>query len=209
MKLHSVNYLALWLWLLTLLPWLERHYLFVTCGLLLLAALFWARGKLQRSLPRLKWLVLSILLIYGWTVPGQYLWFSRFSPTDAGVLLGLEQVARVVIVTSSLQLLLVKMTRAEIYSSIYIFLSPLQYFNRMQTRFALRFALTLEKAEELLVAKLSFSDLLGMILKPSGYEVAEYCFEYAPLSQPQRVFFSMQCILILLTISMGVSGFWN
>lgn len=208
MKLHSVNFLALWLWLLVLLPWLERHYLFVCSVLLVITALCLARKKLLNSLPRLKWLLLSILLVYGWTVPGQYLWLSRFSPTDTGLLLGLEQVARIVMVTSSLQILLVRMTRAEIFTSIYIFLTPLRYFNRMQTRFALRFALTLEKAEELLEAKLKFFDLLGLILRPSNHVVAEYSFEYAPLSQFQRIIFAMQCILILLTICMGVSGFW-
>jgi hypothetical protein len=67
----------------------------------------------------------------------------------------------------------------------------------------------LEKAEELLEARLRFADLLGLILRPSNHGVAEYSFEYVPLVQFQQIIFSIQCILILLTISMGVSGFWN
>jgi len=123
--------------------------------------------------------------------------------------LGLEQIARILIVTSSLQLMLVLMTRAEIFTSIFILLSPLQFFNHLQTRFALRFALTLEKAEELLVAKLGFVDLFNMILRPCRGAVAEYCFEYIPMGQGQQLIFSLQCTLIILTIAMGVSGFWN
>ncbi|MBM5570379.1 MULTISPECIES: hypothetical protein [Deefgea] len=209
MKLHSINILALWLWLLTLLPWLERHYLFLVCAVTLGLACFWVRDRLRRSLPRLKWLLVSIMLVYGWSVPGRYLWLTGLSPTDAGLLLGLEQIARILIVTSSLQLMLVLMTRAEIFTSIFILLTPLQFFNQLQTRFALRFALTLEKAEELLVARLGFVELFNLILRPSCGAVAEYCFEYIPMRQAQQIILSLQCILIVLTIAMGVSGFWN
>lgn len=207
--MHAVNFLALWLWLLILLPWLERHYLFVLGIVFVFFALYRARARCLRSLPRLKWLILSIFLVYGWTVPGQYLWLAWFSPTDTGLWLGLEQVTRLIIVTSSLQLLLSQMTRAEIFTSIYIFLTPLQYINRTQTRFALRFALTLEKAEELLEAKTSFKTVLGLILQSSAQVETEYTFEYLPLSHWQRFMFALQCSFILLTISLGVSGFWN
>ncbi|MGL4994817.1 MAG: hypothetical protein ACRC6G_01425 [Deefgea sp.] len=190
-------------------PWLERHYLFVLSILIVLLALCWARSRLIRSLPRLKWLIFSIVLVYGWTVPGRYIWLTWFSPTDTGLMLGLEQVARLVIVTSSLQIMLSKMTRSEIFTAIYIFLTPLQYINRLQARFALRFALTLEKAEELLEARVKFKTLLSLILQPSAQHETEYTFEYVPLSQLQRFIFAMQCILILLTISIGVGGFWN
>lgn len=207
--MHAVNFLALWLWLLIGLPWLERHYLFVVSACVFGLALCLARAPLLRSLLRLKWLLLSVLLVYGWTVPGQYLWQNQFSPTDAGLLLGLEQVLRLLIVTSSLQILLRLMTKSEIFTSIYIFLTPLQYFNQAQSRFAVRFALTLEKAERLLEAKNSFKTVLGLILQPQPQVQAEYSLEYVPLNQLQRLFFAGQCILILLTISMGVAGFWN
>lgn len=168
-----------------------------------------ARQRLLRGLPRLKWLLLSVLLVYGWTVPGQYLWLGWFSPTDSGLWQGLAQVMRLVIVTSSLQILLTKMTKPEIFTSIYIFLAPLQYFNDAQARFALRFALTLEKAEGLLEEKYSFSDLMGKILQPQPQIQTEYILQYTPLNQYQRLFFAGQCALILLTIFMGVAGFWN
>ncbi len=176
---------------------------------MVLLALCWARVRLLRSLPRLKWLILSVVLVYGWTVPGRYLWLTWFSPTDTGLLLGLEQVARLLIVTSSLQILLTQMTRSEIFTSIYLFLTPLQYINRMQTRFALRFALTLEKAEELLAERRSFNVLVSLLLQSSSQNEAEFTYEYLPLSQSQRFIFAVQCILLLLTISIGVSGFWN
>ena len=168
-----------------------------------------ARGRLLRSLPRLKWLFLSILLVYGWTVPGQYLWQGWLSPTDTGLLLGLEQVMRLLIVTSSLQVLLMQMTKHEIFMSIYIFLTPLQYFNQLQSRFALRFALTLETAEDLLEKKNNFKDLLSLVLKTQPQILTEYTFQYIALNVFQRCLFATQCILILLTISIGLGGFWN
>lgn len=207
--MHSVNFLALWLWLLILLPWLERHYLLCLGVLSLSLACYFARAKLLRSLPRLKWLVLSILLVYGWTTPGQYLWLAWFSPTDTGLLLGIEQVTRLVIVTSSIQVLLTHMTRSEIFTSIYLLLSPFQYINRMQARFALRFALTLEKTEALLESRVDFKTLLGMILRPTAHYDAEFVFEYIPMNFWQQCVLVVQCTLIVLVLLMGVSGFWN
>ena len=207
--MHAANFLALWLWLLILLPWLERHYLLCLVVLSLSLALRWARAKLLSSLPRLKWLVLSVFLVYGWTVPGQYIWSIWFSPTDTGLLLGLDQVSRLIIVTSSLQILLAQMTRSEIFTSIYILLTPFQYINRMQTRFALRFALTLEKAEELLESQLHFNDLLRMIFQSRDHHHDDFVFEYVPLNHWQKIIFMVQCASILLTLLMGVGGFWN
>lgn len=172
-------------------------------------ALGYAKERLLRSLPRLKWLFISIFLVYGWTVPGQYLGSYWFSPTDAGLLLGLEQVLRLLIVTSSLQVLVARMTKPEIFTSIYLFLTPLHYFNQIQSRFAVRFALTLEKAEALLEAKNSFRSLLDLILQPQQQTQTEYVLQYVPLNLFQRTLFAGQCVLILLTVFLGVAGFWS
>lgn len=172
-------------------------------------AVIFARNKLVKSLPRLKWLLLSIVLIYGWTVPGQYVWLGGFSPTDMGLILGVDQVARILIVTSTLQVMLALMSRDEIFSAIFIFLTPFQVFNHMQTRFALRFALTLEKSEELLEAKLKFTDLLNLILRPSQCQESDYCFEYLPITVTQKIVLALQLVVMAVTVLMGVTGFWS
>ncbi|WP_297572804.1 hypothetical protein [uncultured Deefgea sp.] len=207
--MHPVNFLALWLWLLLLLPWLERHYLWVLVVVVVLLAAQYARQRLQRSLSKLKWLLLFTALIYGWSTPGRYIWLGVLSPTDVGLSLGVDQVGRLLVVAASLQILLKRLTSNEVFSSFYLFLSPLQYFSNARARFAVRFALTLQVAESLLESKLDFKALLSLILQPQPPADQDLVLSYIPINRRQLSLLFGQCALIVYSIFLGMGGFWR
>lgn len=68
--------------------------------LALLAALAcWRRGRgeLLQALRRMRWLLLAMLLLAAWTLPGAPLFASRFAPSVAGVLAGAHQALAVLL----------------------------------------------------------------------------------------------------------------
>ncbi len=204
-----MNFLALWLWLLLLLPWLERHYLWFLVLVVALIATKYARQRLQRSLSKLKWLLLVTILIYGWSTPGRYLWLGVLSPTDVGLSLGVDQVGRLLVVAASLQILLKRLTSNEVFSSFYLFLYPLQYFSNARVRFAVRFALTLQVAESLLESKLGFKALLSLILQPQPAACHTIELSYIPINRLQLGLLFGQGALVLYSIFLGMDGFWR
>ena len=147
-----------------------------------------------------------MLLIYAWTTPGRYLWSNPWSPTDTGLQLGIEQLCRVLVTIASLQVVLTRMSKVDLFASIYILLTPLRYFNGAQARFAVRFALTLQLAEELLESKLDYHALLAQLMAPSARQLDEIEIRNVGLSSVQRWALRLQIVLIALT--MGVGGFW-
>ena len=204
-----MNFLALWLWLLLLLPWLERHYLWALALVVVLVAAQYARQRLLRSLSKLKWLLLATVLIYGWSTPGRYIWLGVLSPTDVGLRLGFDQVGRLLVVAASLQILLKRLTSNDVFSSFYLFLSPLQYFSNVRARFAVRFALTLQVAESLLESKLGFKALLALILQPQPPVDHALVLSYIPINRLQLSLLFGQCALIVYSIFLGMGGFWR
>ncbi|WP_348944951.1 hypothetical protein ABHF33_16380 [Chitinibacter sp. FCG-7] len=209
MKLHAVNILALWFWLLSLLPWLERLSLFLLAALLFCMALFFAGTRLSKSLPRMRWLLLAVFMIYAWSTPGVYLWPHALSPTVNGISLAIEQLARLVCVVASLQIMLTFLSKSAIVAGLYYLLLPLDWIGFRPERMAVRLSLTLDYAEQLLEQKNRFADVLGDLMRapePSGEQLA---IEFNGLSLTQAVFLVVQLGAIALTILIGNAALWN
>jgi energy-coupling factor transport system permease protein len=120
---------------------------FAGCALLLLALLQQVT-LLRKLLLRSRWLLLTLLLIYACTTPGEYLHGWESLPlTYEGLHHGLLQAARLTVMLAGLALLLGTTPRDNLMAGIYRLIYPLQYLGISPDRFAARLWLTLHYVE--------------------------------------------------------------
>ncbi|MBE9609627.1 CbiQ family ECF transporter T component [Chitinilyticum piscinae] len=164
--MHAVNILALWFWLAVMLAGLGRQSLYMLVALVLLAALLLLRERLFKALRRMKWLLLAVVLVYGWSTPGWYLWTGGFAPTREGLVLGLEQALRLLALVAGLQFVLARLDRPALFGALFQLAWPLQWLLNRE-RLAVRLALTLDFTDRLLEERRSFSALLDEFVSPA------------------------------------------
>lgn len=201
--------MALWLWLVSFLPWLERLSLFLASALLLILSLFLARARLARALPRLRWLVLAIVAVFGWTTPGRYFWSGWLSPTHEGLWLGCEQTLRLLGVVASLQVLLTFTHRDALFAGLYSLARPFDWIGVSRERVAVRLALTIEMTESLLEKKMHFRHLLDELERAdevaADRSVALALIRWTPF---QRLLLLVCLFLIGFSFWLGRHGAW-
>lgn len=100
---------------------------------------------LARMIRRLRWLLLAILLVYGWWTPGVYLWpaAAAWSPTIEGLYLGMLRVMALVAIVAAVHLLLQSTRREELLPAIMQLIRPLTT-RRLRERIAVRVLLSIE-----------------------------------------------------------------
>jgi energy-coupling factor transport system permease protein len=113
---------------------------------------------------RLKWIYLSMLLIFAFNTPGEHVlaWPFEFSPTYEGLQTGILQVFRIVIMLAIVSLLLANNSKQMIISGFYYFLYPLKVFGLNIERFAARLWLTMHYVEHVLESKKNQSNKLTL-----------------------------------------------
>jgi len=118
--------------------------LVLTVTLLLYPAL------LGRMLRRSRWLLLTLMLIFAFTTPGEYVhgWSIALAPTYEGIVMGLLQAARVTIMLAGLSLLLGSTARDALMAGIYPLMHPLKLLGLSPERFTARLWLTLHYVEQ-------------------------------------------------------------
>jgi energy-coupling factor transporter transmembrane protein EcfT len=117
---------------------------------LLLMIMPWRGGPTFRVLlRRSRWLLLSMLLIYAYATPGQYLagLADNFAPTYEGLQAGLMQMTRLAIMLAALSLLLALSSQEDIMVAVCLLLHPLRPMGVAPERFAARLWLTLHYVE--------------------------------------------------------------
>lgn len=207
--IHPVNRLAFWLGLIALLPLLERQFLYVLGVAVVLMAVIKARERFLRTLPRVKWLMIALGLVYGWTTPGEYYWSAWFSPTREGVWMGIAQMTRLLVIIASLQVLLTNMKRPAIFAGLHVLARPLEWLGVSRNRMALRLTLTLEMMEKLLEDRHSIKHLMYELQRPldqHGERVVS--LTVLPMSWVQQFFLLLQLLCVIGMLCMGGFGSW-
>lgn len=99
---------------------------------------------------RLKWLFLSIFLVYALGTPGEYIANSTWTllPTKEGIYLGCLQVARLLLALSLLSILFYQTKAAELMLGLNTLLHPLRYFKLDVSKFIVRLLLTLSYVDQ-------------------------------------------------------------
>ncbi len=110
-----------------------------------------ALRRLMKALWRIRWLALSIAVLYFWFTPGMPL-FSRAIPgvpTRDGLALGLARVLALMLMVGAVTALLAASSRVELIAAIRACVRPLEWLGLDSHRFSRRLVLTLEAAPKL------------------------------------------------------------
>jgi energy-coupling factor transport system permease protein len=148
-KFHPAAQILVWSMLVATLQALEWSALLIAAGLVLLATLAVSGHKFFHLLRRTRWIMLSLLLIYAWSTPGQAAWPSlgAFSPTREGLLDGSLQLLRLLAALGALAVLLDRLHRQQLIAGLYTLFALLRLIGLSPERAAVRLALTLHYAE--------------------------------------------------------------
>lgn len=121
-------------------------------SLLLLRAPVAARRAALVMLRRLRWLLLSMLIVYGWFTPGVAMWpgLGVASPTVPGLLEALQRAAALVLMALGAQQLISGLAPPQLLAALLWLSLPLQMFGLSRERLALRVMLTLEAVPRLM-----------------------------------------------------------
>lgn len=163
MKFHPAAQIMTWCFLVAAMQVLAFGTLLITAGLILLYALVISGHQFIQLLRRTRWIMLSLLLVYAYSTPGQPLLdaFGMYGPTREGLTDGVLQLTRLLAALAGLAILLDRLPRQQLICGLYTLLVPLQWLGLSRERPAVRLALTLHYAEiAMLHGKHSWQDAL-------------------------------------------------
>jgi energy-coupling factor transporter transmembrane protein EcfT len=175
--------------------------------LIVLIMLMKHKNYLQIML-RLRWLFLSIFLIYAFGTPGELVAYFpiQLAPSYEGLALGMFQLIRLLIALAALNLLLTDSPRQEMMLGLYLLLLPLKYVGLNVERFAARLMLTLHYVEALAEngkQSLNFDALDHVhVLAPEVSSSSVYI-------EPCSFKLLDKLILITMTVLMLAFVYWN
>lgn len=146
---HPAVQIYIWICVALLAQILQGYLLLVLTGISVAFALILCRERFFILLRRTRWILLSVLFIYAWSSPGDALWpqLGVFSPVAEGLVDGLKQISRLVIMLAGLSVLMTRLTQAQLVSGLYSLSAPLGYLGLARERIAVRLALTMRYAE--------------------------------------------------------------
>lgn len=146
--MHPSLKLALLMLLAVALQSLELRVLAMVGGTLSAIAMYRHGALVRKILFRSRWLLLTLLLVYAFTTPGEYLpGWDGYAPTYEGLHQGLVQAARLTIMLVGLALLLGTTPREDLMAGIYHLIQPLGRIGVSPDRFTARLWLTLHYVE--------------------------------------------------------------
>jgi len=119
--------------------------LFGTLGLALMALIV-ATSHIRLLLRRSRWLLITMLVMFGWLTPGTPL-TNIPGASQEGLLLAADNLARLLIALSIVALLLKALPAPEMVAGMRSLLAPLALLGISRDRVAVRLALTLNEVE--------------------------------------------------------------
>ncbi len=138
-----------------------------------------------RMIKRMRWLFVSIYVIYAFGTPGQYIEFFpvNYAPTFEGSALGILQIIKIIIALASLSILFSMSSKQQLMLGLFILLTPLKLFGINTERFTARVLLTLAYVEALAEKeqfKLSFSRLKELHAVTNSLQVEDVIMLQSP-----------------------------
>ena len=204
--MHPFVKIACFFFLLLLLQYLSPSSIAVLCGLVCLLAAVLNLPHFSQLIKRMRWLFLSLLLVYAYATPGEYLAFLplNVAPSYEGLHLGLMQIAKLLIAVASLSALFASASKSQLMAGLWTLLSPLRLVGLNVERFTVRMLLTLHYVEQMAVQaklKLDFSQLDKLALAPDEPGATP------PLILAQQAFtwFDKAILSLMLLAVMGLS----
>lgn len=171
MRFHPAVQVLTWCLMVATMQGLQLGTLLVAAGIILLSAMAVSARKLVQLLRRTRWIMLSLLLVYAYSTPGQPLFdqFGMFSPSREGLADGVLQLARLLAALAGLAILLDRLHRQQLIAGLYTLFVPLQWIGLSRERAAVRLALTLHYAEVAMLRETqTWQDTLHSLFDPHG-----------------------------------------
>lgn len=168
---HPAVFLLLWIFLAIALQALQMAAVLCIGVFLTAIALKISAMRLYALLRRTRWVMFSLLLIYGYVTPGETLWLQAgvYSPTQQGLSDGLLQLCRLVFALAGLSIVLCMLPQQQLIGGLYAITYPLRYLGLSRERIAVRLALTLHYAEfAMLETAADWRGSIGRMLTPAG-----------------------------------------
>lgn len=206
--MHPFVKILLFISILALLGIISAQALSIMFVILLGMIVLFKHKKFWQILLRMRWLFISLLIIYAFGTPGELVPYfpNQFAPSYEGLSSGIIQLERLLIALAALSLLLTASPRQEMMLGLYLLLLPLKYFGLNVERFAARLMLTLHYVEALAEStqhKLNFD-----ALDRAHNDVTEPIMNTVHIQQ--RSFRLLDKIVIALIIGlMLILVYWN
>ncbi len=169
LKFNPAAQILTWCLLVATMQFLTLEILLLITSLGLLFAAWLSAGKLMQLLRRTRWIMLSLLMIYAYSTPGQPLLgaLGAWSPSREGLSDGVLQLTRLLAALAALAILLDRLNRMQLIAGLYALLTPLQWLGVSRERVAVRLALTLHYAEAaMLTERRTWQDNLNSLFEP-------------------------------------------
>ena len=204
--MHPFVKIACFFFLLLLLQYLSASSIAVLCGLICLLAAVLNLPHFSQLIKRMRWLFVSLLLVYAYATPGEYLAFLplNVAPSYEGLRMGLMQIAKLLIAVASLSALFASASKSQLMAGLWTLLSPLRLVGLNVERFTVRMLLTLHYVEQIAVQpklKLDFSQLDKLALAPDEPGATLPLI----LAQPAFSWFDKAMLSLMLLALMGLS----
>ena len=124
----------------------------ITAAFLLSGLFIFTQAKIKHALSmllRLRWLFLSIVIIYGWFTPGEtFLFDSTWFPTIEGLQQGVVRVSALILIVMAVSALIAVNNKQQLLTAICWLSYPLKWFGISRERLAIRMALTFNAVAE-------------------------------------------------------------
>ncbi len=153
-----------------------------------------------RYVRRSRWLLLTMLLVHSYSLPGAPVMagLGSFSPSQPGLYGALTQIWRLLLILASLSVLMTHLTRASLLTGLYRLFIPLRGLGIEPERLAVRIWLTLDYAESFLNdgRHLNFRQRLGQMFSMPELDAAQM----QPLVLTEQTFGRIDIMCILAAI---------
>ncbi len=198
--MHPFVKIVCFFFLLLLLHFMPSTMLYLLCVLTCLTAASINFSHFSRLIKRMRWLFISLLLVYAYATPGEYVAYfpMNFAPSYEGWALGWLQIAKLLIALASLSVLFSTSSKAHLLAGLFMLLSPLSYLGLDVERFTARLLLTLDYVDEMALGgqtKLDFYSLDSLSVHDDAGRLKQ------PLMLEQAAFTWLDKLLLALILS--------
>ena len=200
--MHPTTKILVLIFLGVMLNKLGNGALMIMLCLMGLLASYWRANGWVKMLLRMRWLFLSMFLVYGLATPGEYVpWMPiDFGFTYEGLNAGILQIMRLTLMLGGIALLMATTTQNKLITGFYVLLKPLDLLKLKPERFAARLCLTLQYLEDSEMAKRKSSGESFRALLQALHlgDVAEFEAQVITLELPNFTFVDVAVFVSIL-----------
>lgn len=187
--------------LLLIINLIAAYWLAAICVMMIASALIYGNGKLLTAISRMRWLWLSIVLIYAFSTPGEYI--SIFSTlikvTYEGVQSGLLQMLKLLTAIGSINFLFSNSSKTDLLAGLNALLMPLKWLGLDVEAFSARLFLTLEYVDDMAINSTMNISFLNALDEPHNF------LEHQYLHIPRSPLLLIDKLTLCFILAIGIS----